>query len=77
MNLQLFEFGLWLKKCENPCFLKHKMYFMLVFRYRSRMDIKALRDYSFGNVIQNDYDAIISRINHVQRSEESSLFIGF
>ena len=37
---------------------------------------KALSEYSHGNVIENDYEAIFSRFNHVQNYEESSLFIG-
>ena len=64
MNLQLFKFCLWLDKiyCESPCFVRHKTYFMQMCRFRATIDAIALRDYSFGDVIDNDYDAIITRI---------------
>ena len=45
-------------------------------RIRSVIDARALSDCSFGNAIENDYDAIILRINHIQRSEDCSLFWG-
>ena len=76
MNLQLFKFCLWLNNCESPCFVRHKTYFMRMSRFRATIDAIALRDYSFGDVIDNDYDAIIARIMYVQNSEESNLFTG-
>ena len=49
---------------------------MRMSRFRGTIDAIALRVYSFGDVIDNDYDAIIARIMYVQNSEESSLFTG-
>ena len=54
--------------------MRHKTYFMQMCRFRATIDAIALSDYSFGDVIDNDYDAILARIMFVQNSEESSLF---
>ena len=56
--------------------MRHKTYFMRMSRFRTTIEAIASRDYSFGDMIDNDYDAIIARIMYVQNSEESSLFTG-
>ena len=54
----------------------HKTYFMQMSSFKSTTDATALRDHSFGVLIDNDYDAIIARIMFIKNSEETSLFIG-
>ena len=52
------------------------MYSTQISIFKSTIDAIALNDYSFGNAIEKDYVAIISSNNHVQSSEETSLFVG-
>ena len=70
MNLQLFKFGLWLKNCESLCSVRQMSWF------RSKIDALDLSEHSFGNLIEKNFNAIISTINHVLSSGDSSLFTG-
>ena len=49
---------------------------MRMSRFRTTINAIALRDYSFGDVIENYYDAIIAKMIYVHNFEESSLFPG-
>ena len=48
------------KKLLESIFLRHKTYFMRMSRFRSTINTIVVGDYSFGDVIDSDCDAIIA-----------------
>ena len=77
MNLNIFNFCRFLSKCDSPCFSAHKSYFMYFSCMRRAVDEISSFKYNIGNVLDNDWDAVKSRIRFVQSNEDSSNFVGF
>ena len=76
LNLKLFKYLFWLKECISPCFVRHKLYFMKFSLYAQSIEVNAMEKYEIVDLLDNDIDAIISRIFYVQRHEPASLFLG-
>ena len=58
------------------CFVRHKLYFVKFSLYAQSIEVNAWEKYEIVDLLDNDIDAIISRIFYVQRHEPASLFLG-
>ena len=77
LNLKILRYFYWLNTCEGPCFLKHKIYFSK-FSFLSRLiNERFFEVYNVRSVLDNDFDALYSRICFVQRNEPSSWSIDY
>jgi len=75
-NWKRIRFLFWLNSCTSPCFSSLKIYFMRFSNVKRVVDSISFRLYGISNILDNEYDAIISRIFFVQNTEPSSLFVG-
>ena len=60
---------------ESPCIVRHKMYFKYYSCYSDLIASEFKKTYSLSNLLENDLDAIKSRISFVERREERTRFI--
>ena len=72
---KIIIFMFWLNSCTSPCFSSHKIYFMSFSNVKCVVDNISFRLCGISNILDNDYDALMSRIFFVQNSEPSSLFV--
>ena len=77
MNLKNLKFLFWLNKCHSPCFYAHRNYFLNSSHFLKNFMTGFECKYGVDNVLDNDLDALISRIGYIQDREYSSLFVGF
>ena len=73
MNLKSLKFLLWLKRNNSTCFIRFKGYFFRSAILKQDIDYIFLKKYDLSNVLDNDFDAIISRIYFVFNREPSSM----
>ena len=74
MNFRALRFFFWLSKCASPCFSRYKTYFLnksILSKYVNQIFVD---EYSVTRIIDNDYDALVSRILYVQGHEHSSFY---
>ena len=64
----------WLKNSRSPCFYRHKLYFLNFSFFRYYVDNVWRNKYDVENVLENDLDALLSRIIFVQIREPSSMY---
>lgn len=76
VNLKFLKYYRWLKNCKSLCFLKYKYYFMNYSDFKASIDNIWLKKYDVLDVLDNDVDALISRMHFVQDREPSSMFTG-
>ena len=76
LNSNLINFFKWLSSCNSPCFITHKLYFLKHSYFGKCVDALVFSAYEFTDVLNNDKDAIVSRIKFVQNSERTSYFLG-
>jgi hypothetical protein len=62
INLKCLKFLFWLSKCNSPCFLKHKFYFLNLSLYVKNFSILWSQKYDVLNTLDNDFNALLSRI---------------
>ena len=76
VNLDIFRFFRWIVNCESPCISKHKLYLVQYSYLRRAIDKICFDEYNIVDFLDNDFDAVVSRIFYIQNRENSSLFIG-
>ena len=76
INCKRIRFMFWLNSCISPCFSSRKIYFMRCSNVKRVVDNISFRLLGTSNILDNYYDATMSRIFFVQNSEASSLFMG-
>ena len=74
MNFRAMRFIFWLNECESPCFSRYKLFFMNRSKLSKYVNNVFEDKYSVLGVLENDYDALMSRIRYVQNHEYSSLY---
>ena len=67
MNFKCARFLHWLKNSRSPCFYRHKLYFLNFSFFRYYVDNVWRNKYDVENVLENDLDALLSRIIFVQK----------
>ena len=75
LNFRQARFLHWLKNTKSPCFYRHRFYFLENSFYKEHVCKLWRSKYDVENVLQNDVDALLSRILYVQRREPSSMFV--
>ena len=76
MVLKKLKFYRWLTQCSSPCFIINKHYFLNNSLLKSKLDDIFYEKYQVSNFIENDFDALVSRLFFVQIRENSSWNIG-
>jgi len=71
-NYRMLRFYRWLYNCESPCIISNRHYWISNSRLKRRLDYLFFVKYGIDNVVDNDMDAVISRMKFVQYREESS-----
>ena len=77
MNLKSLKFLLWLKRNNSTCFIRFKGHFFRSSIFKQDIDDIFLKKYDLSNVLDNDFDAILSRIYFVFNREPSSMYVPF
>ena len=77
VHFNVLKFFLWLKECKSICFSFHRNYFLRFSYFRRLLDSLFLKNYDTENILENDPDALVSRMFFVQNHERSSGFTGF
>ena len=72
LNFRMLKLYRWLSSCSSPCFAPNKMYFLNSSLLKNKLDNIFLPVYNIDDVINNDIDAVASRILYVQNREEAS-----
>ena len=75
INLKCIRFLFWLFKNEGPCFILHKWYFLNMSLYKKKIDEMCVNKYNLSNILDNDFDAIFSRISFIQDREPTSMYV--
>ena len=58
------------------CLVRHKLYFMKFSLYAQSIEVNTMQKPEIVDLLDNEINAIISRILFVQRHEPASLFLG-
>ena len=74
INFKCTKFIFWLFRNDGLCFTRNKFYFMKYSRFKKRLDDLCNANYNIVNVLDNDIEAIESRIYFIQDREPSSLY---
>ena len=74
MNFKCDRFLHWLMNSRSPCFYRHKLYFLNFSFFRYYVDNVWRNKYDVENVLENDLDALLSRIIFVQIREPYSMY---
>ena len=74
LNFRQTLFLFWLRKCTSPCFYHHKFYFLSNSYFVQRIFKLWYDKYSVINILENDFEALVSRIFYVQFREPSSMY---
>ena len=77
MNHKSLNFLLWLKRNNSTCFIRFKGHFFRSITFKQDIDDIFLKKYDLSNVLDNDFDAILSRIYFVFNREPSSMYVPF
>lgn len=77
LNYKQIRFYKWLGECSSSCFIRFKFYFMNFSTFKSHIDDVWKTKYNVEDVLDNDLDALMSRLYFVQHREPSSYFLGF
>ena len=73
INFRMARFSHSLKKSSSSCLFKHKFYFTENPFFKSFVFCTWQNIYDVDNILENDLDALMSRILYVQIREPSSL----
>lgn len=76
VNFKILKFYHWLSRCNSPCFIRYKFYFLHCSYFEQCVDDVWLTKYIVEDVLDNDLDASLSRLYFIQNREPSSLFFG-
>ena len=74
MNPKMLKFLFWCSESSSPCFMMHNTYFLKFSKYFAFISNKFWNEYEIINLLDNDLDAIYSRIKFVQNCEPSSFY---
>lgn len=74
INKSCCQFLFWLNRCYSPCFSVHRFYFLNSSLYWKKISALMKNNYDIDNVLENDFDAILSRIQYVQNRENRSYY---
>ena len=69
---RMLKFFRWLNNCTSPCIAQNKLYFITNSSIKCRVTRLFQDKYDIDDVVNNDIDAIASRIKYIQFREESS-----
>ena len=72
INYRILKFYRWVYNCNSPCILINKIYFTSRSMLKCTIENTFSSLYDVDDVIDNDIDALRSRILYVQNREESS-----
>ena len=75
INLKCIRFLFWLIINEGPCFILHKCYFLNMSLYKKKIHEMCVNKYDLSNILDNDFDAIVSRISFIQDREPTSMYV--
>ena len=70
----MLKFLLWCSESSSPCFIMHTIYFLKFSEYFKFISNNFWNEYDIMNLLDNDLDAIYSRIKFVQNREPSSFY---
>ena len=73
LNFRRTKFMFWLRRCSSPCFYLHKSYFTRHSYFVQKVDNVWQCKYGATDFLDNDLQALISRILYVQQREQSSM----
>ena len=76
LNHRILKFYKWLEKCDSPCLMLNRYYILNNSSLKMSLDNIFLEKYQIDNVLDNDIDAITSRIFYVQNREEATWNLG-
>lgn len=76
INFKMIRFLFYLKNSFSPCFSIFKYYFITRSHFSNYIEGVFNEKYDIVNVLDNDLDAILSRIAFIQKREPSSMFLG-
>ena len=74
MSYKMLNFLFWRSESSHPCFMMHKTYFLKFSEYFTFISNNFLNEYEIMILLDNDLDAILSRIEFVQNLEPSTLY---
>ena len=62
INCKIIKFMFWLSSCTSLCFSSLKIYFMRFSNVKRIVDDVSFSLYDISNILDNEYDAIMSQI---------------
>ena len=65
---------LWIKNSNGDSFFRYKYYFLYNSVFMTRLELLWQSEYNVPDVSSNDIDALVSRIDFIQK-RESSMYI--
>ena len=72
LNYKSVKFLFWLESCESPCFAVRKRYMIKHSMFAGAISDIWYKEYDIINPLENDIDALLSRMFFIQRREPSS-----
>ena len=74
INFTCIKFIFWLFRNDVLCYTRYKFYFIRYFRFKNRLDDLFNSKYNLLNILDNDIEAMKSRIHFIQDREPSSMY---
>ena len=75
INIKLTRFMLWIKNSKSDSFYRYKYYFLYNSIFMTNLELLWKSKYNVPDVLSNDIDALVSRIDFIQKREPSSMYI--
>ena len=75
INIKLTRFMLWIKYSKSDSFFRYKYYFLYDSIFMTHLALLWQSKYNVPDVLSNDIDALVSRIDLIQNRESSSMYI--
>ena len=66
---------LWIKNSKSDSFYRYKYYFLYNSIFMTNLELLWKSKYNVPDVLSNDIDALVSRIDFIQKREPSSMYI--
>ena len=67
INIKLTRFMLWIKNSKSYSFYKYKYYFLHNSIFMTHLELLWKSKYNVPDVLSNDIDALVSRIDFIQK----------
>ena len=75
INIKLTRFMLWIKNSKSDSFYRYKYYFLYNSIFMTNLELLWKSKYNVPDVLSNDIDALVSRIDFIQKREPFSMYI--